>query len=261
MSLIYIGDFKIFWKGDLLMLIQNTEIVKHYDENDVLLDTTETSKIVNFKKSNEEGKYIKIYEEGLEKLVSLSANALLLLFELCKEMSYADIKDKAGGQIVRINKSIREDIQDRLGIKKRAFYSLLAILKDNNIIRSFGNGDYQINPNIIGKGLFEYNPRFKYGGIKDLRETFSQDKVSNTAIEYDIPLIKEQLEIELEKIRNEYDTSNDREYRKYLAKMINDFQYEIKKLNDTEYTKKIKYSDIQDLQERIQEVVDDINEE
>ena len=56
-------------------------------------------------------------------------------------------------------------------------------------------------------------------------------------------------------------SSNNREYRKYLAKMINDFQYEIKKLNDTEYTKKIKYSDIQDLQERIQEVVDDINEE
>lgn len=248
-------------KGDLLMLVQNTEIVKHYDENNLLLDTTETSKIVNFKKSNEEGKYIKIYEEGLEKLLALSANAFLLLFELCKEMSYADVKDKAGGQIVRINKSVREDIQDRLGIKKRAFYSLLAILKDNNIIRSFGNGDYQINPNIIGKGLFEYNPKLKYGGIKDLRETFSQEKVSNTAIEYDIPLIKGQLELELEKIRSEYDTSDDREYRKYLANMINSFQFEIKKLNDTEYTKKIKFNDIKDLQDRMQDVIDEIEEE
>lgn len=243
------------------MLVQNTEIVKHYDENNLLLDTTETSKIVNFKKSNEEGKYIKIYEEGLEKLLSLSANAFLLLFELCKEMSYADIKDKAGGQIVRINKSVREDIQDRLGIKKRAFYSLLAILKDNNIIRSFGNGDYQINPNIIGKGLFEYNPKLKYGGIKDLRDTFSQEKVSNTVVEYDIPLIKGQLESELERIRREYDTSDDREYRKYLANLINSFHFEIEKLNDTEYTKKIKYSEIKDLQDRMQDVIDDIEEE
>ena len=51
------------------MLIQNTEIIKHYDENNVLLDSTETSKIVNYKKSNEEGKYIKIYDEGVDKLV------------------------------------------------------------------------------------------------------------------------------------------------------------------------------------------------
>ena len=242
------------------MIVQNTETVKHYDENNVLIETTETTKTVNFKKENEEGKYIKVYEEGLEKLLSLSANSFLLLFELCKEMSYADINDKAGGQIIRINKSVREDIQEKLGIKKRAFFSLLNNLKENHIIRNLGNGNYQINPNVIGKGLYEYNPKLKYGGIKDLRETFSKDAVSKTSIEYDIPMIKAQLELEIEKIREEYNTTSDREFRQCLAIDLNKIVNDLKKLDDTEYTKKMKYSYAKDLQERIQDVLDDIDD-
>ncbi len=242
------------------MLVKNTEITKHYDENNVLLETTETSKVVNFKKSNEEGTYVKVYDEGINKLLSLSSSVFPLLFELCKEMSYADIADKVGGQLVKINKSVREDIQQNLGIKKRAFFSQLDILKKNDIIRSCGNGDYQINPTIIGKGLFEYNPQLKYGGIKDLRDNFSKNTSTKTTIEYDIPMIKESLEQQLEQLHSEYRNTTDRELKPYLGNMINDFSRKIQKLNDTEYTKKIRYEDIKDLQERMQDVIDDMTE-
>lgn len=247
------------------MLIQNTTTIKKYDENNMLLNTEETVSTVNYLRSNEEGNFIKIYTENFEVLNTLPSCCLHLLFELCKHISYANISDKYGGQLIRINKSMREDIQETLGIKKRAFFSNLKILKDKKIVKDFGNGDYQVNPNIIGKGLFEYNPKLKYGGIKDIRESFNSNRKTTTQVEYDIPLIKESLEIELDKMKEEYGRVRDREVRKIIAEDITAYEIEINRLNDTEYTKNINYEAIEKLQNNIKEshaeIVEVIEEE
>lgn len=242
------------------MLIQNSTTIKKYDENDVLLNTEETISTVNFKRSNEEGNFIKIYTDNMDMLSNLPPCCLHLLFELCKHMSYADVKDKHGGQLIRINKSIREDIQQAVGIKKRAFFKHLKILKDNGIIKDCGSGDYQINPRLIGKGLFEYNPKLKFGGIKDIRETFDTDKLASTEIEYNIPLIKELLGTELEALKEEYAKVKNKKTARLIAIDIKAYESEINKLNDTEYTKNIRYEEIENLKNNMKELHDDIVE-
>jgi len=242
------------------MLIQNTTTVKKYDENDVLLNTEETVRTINYKRGNEEGNFIKIYTDNMEILNKLQPCCLHLLFELCKQMSYADIRDKYGGQLIRINKSIREDIQKELNIKKRAFFKNLKILKDNGVIKDCGSGDYQINPNLIGKGLFEYNPKLKFGGIKDIRETFDTEMVSATEVEYNIPLIKEALEAELEALKKEYAKVNDRTLSRMIASDIKAYEHEISRLDDKEYTKTIRYENIKNLEENMKELREEIIE-
>ena len=77
-----------------------------------------------------------------------------------------------GGQIVTVRKDIRDAICQELGIQTRAYYYNLKKLKEEKFIKEVSSSTYQINPSVIGRGLFEYSPKYKYGGIKDFGVQF-----------------------------------------------------------------------------------------
>ncbi|MDE7198601.1 MAG: hypothetical protein K2O15_06915 [Lachnospiraceae bacterium] len=122
---------------------------------------------------DDEGDFIKIYTKSLADLPdTLTVAAFRFLIELAVHMSYADINDPHGGMLVQINAQNREEIQSRLNIKKAMFYRHLKTLEAHSLIKEVKKSCYQINPNLLGKGYFEYRPMYRQGGIKALRDSW-----------------------------------------------------------------------------------------
>lgn len=129
--------------------------------------------------TNDEGDFIKIYTKALADLPdTLTVAAFRFLIELAAHMSYADINDPQGGMIIQINAQMREEIQDRLNIKKAMFYRHLRTLEEHNLIKEVKKTYFQINPNLLGKGYFEYRPMYRQGGIKALRDNWRDSNES-----------------------------------------------------------------------------------
>ena len=140
-----------------------------------------TSEIIQ--NGNDEGDFIKIYTKALADLPdSLTVTAFRFLIELAAHMSYADINDPEGGMLIQINAQMREEIQDRLHIKKAMFYRNLRTLEEHGLIKEVKKACYQINPNLLGKGYFEYRPMYRQGGIKALRDKWNDPNVPENDI-------------------------------------------------------------------------------
>lgn len=226
-----------------MAIVTNTTERNHYDENGVLIKKEEEVHKVNFKKNNDEGEYIKVYFADIRRLCSLSANAVALLIELASRMSYANATDDEnfGGQIVIVRKEIREAICKELGIQTRAYYNNIKKLKEEKFIKEVSKSTYQINPSIMGRGLYEYSPKFKYGGIKDLREVFDKDVETETTVEDDTETIRF-VEQEIERCTELYKNETDNYIKQAMAKDIREMREELKKLSDMNYSKTTKFT-------------------
>lgn len=85
---------------------------------------------------DDEGEFIKLYTKALDGLPeTLTIAAFRFLIELAAHMSYADINAPYGGMIIQINAQIREEIQNRLNIRKAMFYRHLKTLEEHNLIK------------------------------------------------------------------------------------------------------------------------------
>lgn len=151
------------------------------DENGVIIGTEEEVKAVHKNARNEEDDFFKIYFNQVSKILELPPTAIAVLLQLCKRMSYANIKNKEdfGGQCVNVGKTVRSAICKELDIKERAYYNNMRILLENEIIRKVENAKIQINPAIVGRGYFHYSPKQKSGGICDIRIAFKKDLILN----------------------------------------------------------------------------------
>ena len=226
-----------------MAIVTNVTEKNYYDENGVLIKREEEVQKTNFKKNNDEGEYIKVYFSDIRKLCSLSANAVALLIELASRMSYANTTDDEnfGGQIVTVRKDIRDAICAELSIQTRAYYYNIKKLKEEKFIKEVSKSTYQINPSIIGRGLFEYSPKFKYGGIKDLREIFDKDVKTETTVTDDTATIG-LIEQEIEKYVEIYQNETDNWTKQAMAKDIREMREELKKLSDMNYSKTTKFT-------------------
>lgn len=172
-----------------MAILESKEVIQQLDEFGEVVSTQETTKTTNYKKNTEE-EYIKIYTKMICVFQDLPAECAPLMIALASLMSYANAEDTEhfGGQLVGITQLVREQIQQQLGISKATFFKHIKRLEDANIIRKVGgsrSATWQVNPNYFGKGLWEFNPKYGYGGIKDLRATFNfADKTVKTEIEY-----------------------------------------------------------------------------
>lgn len=112
-----------------MAIVTNITEKNFYDENGVLIKKEEEVQKTNFKKSNDEGEYIKVYFSDIKRLCSLPSNSVALLIELASRMSYANMTDDEnyGGQIVTVRKDIRDSICQELGIQTRAYYYNLGL--------------------------------------------------------------------------------------------------------------------------------------
>jgi hypothetical protein len=111
-----------------------------------------------------------------------------LFLALAKRMSYCDAEDLEGSQIVFTGQPNANAICKECGWENQRTYKKgLAELTKLGVIRHVSRGVYQINPTFAGKGLWQYNPKLKQGGIEKLVATFnlsSEGKTVETEIKW-----------------------------------------------------------------------------
>lgn len=229
-----------------MAIVTSTVEKNYYDENGVLIKKEEQVQKTNFKKNNDEGEYIKVYFSDIKRFCSLPASSVALLLELASRMSYANTTDDEnfGGQIVTIRKDVKEAICKELGIQTRAYYYNLKKLKEEKFIKEVAASTYQINPSVIGRGLFEYSPKFKYGGIKDLRDVYDKDVETETTVEDEVQTIGF-LEKEIERYEELYRNETDSWVKKSMSQEIRSLRQDLAKLSEMNYSKTTKFTDKQ----------------
>ena len=73
-----------------------------------------------------------------------------VLWELMKQASYVD--EVTGGCLVAASGKVREIMAQNAEISMSSFNKAISQLTKKDVIRSYGRGNYIINPNVLGKG-------------------------------------------------------------------------------------------------------------
>ncbi len=160
-------------------LISNTKVVQELDADGILQSEKIETTTSNFQSVLDEGYFIKLYQPGLEKLLSLPEVAIRLWMELANRSSYADITNAQdyGGQLVTVRSDIRQVICNKLKIAESTYYNNIQRLINEKCIRKIVPGTFQINPSMIGKGLYNYSSNRGYGGINILRKCYDGNRL------------------------------------------------------------------------------------
>lgn len=230
-----------------MAIVQNKHTIERLDADGILTGTEVTTDTVNIHKSDE-GDFIKLYTEALDKLpADLTLAGFRLLLQLAKYASYADINDLEGGMLIQITATIREEIQQTLDIQKRAFYKYLKNLVDCNLLREVRQSCYQLNPSVVGKGYYEYKPSYKQGGINDLRIFWSGGCKQRIVVVDDNRMVASQIKNEINEIKKEmYKAKKVKDYKKLQDLQLDmiKFMNALKEISENEYTKYVEYLNI-----------------
>lgn len=123
-------------------------------------------------KRNTEPDYIKIYTNMWCEFNEIPISLRPLMLELVMRMSYADVQDKDGGQIVSTGGYVRDTICEKLKWGESMYNQGLAGLVKSGAIRRIKRGFYQVNPHYAGRGEWAFNPRFNRGGVENIIAKF-----------------------------------------------------------------------------------------
>lgn len=109
--------------------------------------------------------FIKLYIDCLCNFKGLSTSLNPILLEFLKYMTYANIDAPHGGQIIYMNKAMKEEVAKKVGkTLKRVEQALTDFVKSGIFIR-IATGTYQVNADLFGKGDWK--------DIKNIRATFN----------------------------------------------------------------------------------------
>ena len=90
-----------------------------------------------------------------------------ILIEFLKNASYADIDSDNGGQVIYMNKMLKENIAKKCNVSLKRVEQAITEFVKKGIMRRIGVGTYQFNPNLFGFGRWSdiYNIRavFDFG--------------------------------------------------------------------------------------------------
>jgi hypothetical protein len=111
-----------------------------------------------------EPSYIKIYLDTVLTFKDVSKSLNPILFEFLKYMSYANVYDNTGGQIIFVNKLMKEVVAKSTNVTIKRVEQAITQFVKAGIFKRIGVGTYQVNPNIFGKGDWK--------DIKKIRATF-----------------------------------------------------------------------------------------
>lgn len=115
-------------------------------------------------KTQSEPDFIKLYIDCVftVKGVRKGINPIFLAF--LEHMSYADVNDENGGQIIYVNKAMKMSIAKKLGLGIDSINKGLSELTKHGLFKRIDVATYQVNPNIVGRG--------EWKDIKNIRATF-----------------------------------------------------------------------------------------
>lgn len=142
---------------DKIKLLQETTII---DENGQVINTTTSATMVLGKEPN----YVKVYLDTVLTFKDVSKSLNPILFEFLKYMSYANIQDNTGGQIIFVNKIMKKVVANSTKVTIKRVEQAITQFVKAGIFKRVGMGTYQVNPNIFGKGDWK--------DIKKIRATF-----------------------------------------------------------------------------------------
>lgn len=108
---------------------------------------------------SDEPDFIKLYLDTVSVFMGIEKSGNQLLAYLLPTMSFASEQ-----QICRLTSWDRKQIQEQTGMTQATISRQLRALEDKQILRKLGEGAYQVNPHIAGRGSWK--------DIKTLRATF-----------------------------------------------------------------------------------------
>lgn len=115
-------------------------------------------------KVSSEPNYIKLYIKTLLLFKDLPHTLNPILIEFLNYMSYANIEENHGGQLIYVNIDMKNNIAKKLKLSLDSINKCLFKLEKAKIFKRVGKGTYQVNPNMFGKG--------EWKDIKAIRATF-----------------------------------------------------------------------------------------
>ncbi len=99
-----------------------------------------------------EPSFVKLYLDCYCAFKGLPQSIPPILLEFLKHMSYADKEQNEGGQIIALNKYIKESIAANTNTSIKRIEQVITQFCKAGIFRRIATGTYQVNPEIIGKG-------------------------------------------------------------------------------------------------------------
>lgn len=126
--------------------------------------------------------YIKIYTKMWCEFNNIPTKWQPLFLQLVTRMTYCNITNETGGQLVSTSKPYGDDIARSLGWKVESNKTNISLMKglkalcECGAIRKINRGVYQINPEYAAKGEWKYNPRADRGGVEELIASFKMSK-------------------------------------------------------------------------------------
>lgn len=144
--------------------------MKHRKEQVVYQEhhyNSETGEVMNSKvvcRTTDEPDYVKLYLDCLLTVKGLRKGLNPVLIALLKHMSYANSDDTTGGQIIIINKFLKETVAKTLGLGIDSINKALTDFTKSGIFKRIAPGTYQVNPDFVGKG--------EWKDIRNIKATF-----------------------------------------------------------------------------------------
>lgn len=146
-------------------------------------------------KTQSEPDFIKLYIDCVFTVKGIRKGINPIFLAFLEHMSYVSTDDEFGGQLIYVNKMMKEQIAKKLGLGIDSINKSLSELTKHGIFKRVGVGTYQVNPNIVGRG--------EWKDIKNIRATFdfgSKDIVAEIVKNEEESMTKNQ-----QKLANEYE--------------------------------------------------------
>ena len=135
-----------------------------YSEVVITEDGIVTSQKTVYKDASEPD-FVKLYIDCICNFKGLRKGLSPIFIALLKYMTYADIEDEYGGQVIAVNSYIKQQIAKSLGYTGiESINKALTDFVKAGLLKRIARGTFQVNPQIVGKGNWK--------DIKNIRATF-----------------------------------------------------------------------------------------
>ena len=164
---------------------------EHSEESIVADESTgevvsHSQKRVTSAKLPDEPPFVKLYLDCLCKFKDMQISFNPILIEFLKNASYADADSDNGGQVIYMNKMLKENIAKKCNVSLKRVEQAITEFVKKSIMRRIGVGTYQFNPNLFGFGRWSeiYNIRaeFDFGTGQAVAQIVT-DEVANQSAE------------------------------------------------------------------------------
>ena len=143
---------------------RDSRLDKKVFEEHVITDEGEVVSSKTVYKTQTEPEYVKLYIDCVLTVKGLRKGLNPIFLAFLPYMSYADINGQGGGQVIFVNKAMKDIIAQKLNLGIDSINKALSEFTKAGLFKRLTVGTYQVNPNIVGKG--------EWKDIKNIRATF-----------------------------------------------------------------------------------------